>query len=76
MGPAMRWKELLRLVRAAPEDHWDADLLFVLLGVLLAVWVGSAHDSAILGLGVAALVWAVREVLFHLFVRRRSKNDS
>ena len=65
----MRWGALRRFVLVAPDDHWDADPVFALLGVMLGVWVGRSRESVILGLGVAVLVWAVRELLFRLVVK-------
>ncbi len=72
----MRWGALRRFVLVAPDDHWSADPVFALLGVILGVWVGRSRGSVILGLGVAALVWAVRELVFRLVVRTHRRPKS
>ena len=64
-------KMLRRLIMEAPENRWNADILFVPLAVFLGVWIGAAPGRRLLGIGVAAVVLALREVLYHVLVRRR-----
>ena len=60
-----------RMVWPPPEDRWGLDMLFLIVAVGVGGWVGRVEGRKVLGAGIAVLVLALREAVFHVFVRRR-----
>ena len=74
---SMNWRERLRrLVLANPRNRWSADPVFIVLGIILGVWVADARENVLSGIGVAVLVLALREFLFHFFVKGRRRSGT
>jgi len=67
----VKWSTVRNLIWTPPEKRWDADLFFVPMAVFFGVLVGGTRNHWIPGIGVAALVLAARELLYHWLVRCR-----
>ncbi len=71
----MNWRWIWRLFLTEREDRWDADLVFVGLGVGIGGYVGRRYDSTLAAIGIALVILAAREVIFHRFVNPRRRKQ-
>jgi hypothetical protein len=70
----LKWMQ--RLLWLAPEDRWGGDIVFVLVGIFVAVTIGRSRGSVGVALGVALAVVVLRHGIFYGIVKRlRSPNS-
>jgi hypothetical protein len=73
MGTMKRPAWFRQWIVGNPKDRWGADGLFIVLGIFFGLWVADKRDSLLAGIGIAALVFVIGELLFYLVVRRQRR---